>query len=262
MIIGTGVDIAETVRIEQVLNRHGERFSGRLFTPQEIAYCEKFKNKAERYAARFAAKEAAFKALGTGWREGVRWLDVEVTHQPSGKPELALYGRAQELAQQMGVTRTAVSISHADRYVVAQAHVVRGHPFLAEAALQAVRRWMYRPLKRGSQATEFSTFVDVRFALHGKKIDQMPPQPERDLDRQVRPPVLLRKPAGSWSPGSVRMRVLVGAKGQTLDSEPLAGTPSHFAAARHQGEQWTFRPARRGNHPVPSDLDVDVRVPD
>src|SRR2546426_4518939 len=72
MIIGTGVDIAETVRIEQVLNRHGERFSGRLFTPQEIAYCEKFKNKAERYAARFAAKEAAFKALGTGWREGVR----------------------------------------------------------------------------------------------------------------------------------------------------------------------------------------------
>jgi len=120
MIIGTGVDIAETVRIEQVLNRHGERFSGRLFTPQEIAYCEKFKNKAERYAARFAAKEAAFKALGTGWREGVRWLDVEVTHLPSGKPELALYGRAQELAQQMGVTRTAVSISHADRYVMAQ----------------------------------------------------------------------------------------------------------------------------------------------
>jgi holo-[acyl-carrier protein] synthase len=120
MIVGTGVDIAETVRIEQVLNRHGERFSGRLFTPQEIAYCEKFKNKAERYAARFAAKEAAFKALGTGWREGVRWLDVEVTHQLSGKPELALYGRAQELARQLRVTRTALSISHADRYVVAQ----------------------------------------------------------------------------------------------------------------------------------------------
>ena len=121
---------------------------------------------------------------------------------------------------------------------------------------------MYRPLKRGPQATEFSTFVDVRFALHGKKIDQMPPQPERDLDRQVRPPVLLRKPAGSWSTGSVRMRVLVGAKGQTLDSEPLAGAPSHFAAARHQVEQWTFRPARWGNHPVPWYLDVDVSVPD
>jgi TonB family protein len=159
-----------------------------------------------------------------------------------------------------GAVRMQLRVTREGRVV--EAHVVRGHPFLAEAALQAVRRWMYRPLRRGSQATEFSTFVDVRFALHGKKIDQMPPQPERDLDRQVRPPVLLRKPAGSWSPGSVRMRVLVGAKGQTLDSEPLAGTPSHFAAARHQVEQWTFRPARWGNHPVPWYLDVDVSVPD
>lgn len=122
MIVGTGVDIAETIRIEQVLHRHGARFSGRLFTPQEIAYCEKFKNKAERYAARFAAKEAAFKALGTGWGDGVRWLDVEVAHQPSGKPELVLRGRAEELARQLGVTRTSVSISHADHYVVA--HVI------------------------------------------------------------------------------------------------------------------------------------------
>src|SRR5438094_5490805 len=159
-----------------------------------------------------------------------------------------------------GAVRMQLRVTREGRVV--EAHVVRGHPFLAEAALQAVRRWMYRPLKRGPQATEFSTFVDVRFALHGKKIDQMPPQPERDLDRQVRPPVLLRKPAGSWSPGSVRMRVLVGAKGQTLDSEPLAGAPSHFAAARHQVEQWTFRPARWGNHPVPWYLDVDVSVPD
>ena len=120
MIVGTGVDIAETVRIEQVLGRHGERFVGRVFTPEEIAYCEKFKNKAERYAARFAAKEAAFKALGTGWGNGVRWLDVEVVHQPSGKPELVLRGRAEELARELGVTRTAISISHADHYVVAQ----------------------------------------------------------------------------------------------------------------------------------------------
>lgn len=120
MIVGTGVDIAETLRVEQVLNRHGERFSQRLFTPDEIAYCERFKNKAERYAARFAAKEAAFKALGTGWRDGVRWRDVEVTHQPSGKPELVLRGRAEELARELRVTRTSVSISHSDRYVVAQ----------------------------------------------------------------------------------------------------------------------------------------------
>ncbi len=120
MIVGTGVDIVETPRIQQALERHGERFSRRLYTPREIAYCEKFQNKAERYAARFAAKEAAFKALGTGWREGVRWLDVEVTHQPSGKPELLLSGRAQQVARELRVTRTIVSISHADRYVVAQ----------------------------------------------------------------------------------------------------------------------------------------------
>jgi holo-[acyl-carrier protein] synthase len=120
MILGTGVDVAETARIEQALERHGERFSKRIFTAQEIAYCERFKNKAERYAARFAAKEAAFKALGTGWGAGVRWLDVEITHLASGKPELALTGRAQEVALALGVARMQVSISHADRYVVAQ----------------------------------------------------------------------------------------------------------------------------------------------
>ncbi len=120
MIVGTGVDIVDTPRIRQAFERYGERFSKRLYTPGEIAYCEKFKNKAERYAARFAAKEATFKALGTGWREGVRWLDVEVRHLPSGKPELLLSGRAGELARQMGVTRAAVSISHTDGYVVAQ----------------------------------------------------------------------------------------------------------------------------------------------
>lgn len=120
MIVGTGVDLVETPRIADALKRHGERFSKRLYTAAEIAYCERFKNPAERYAARFAAKEAAFKALGTGWRQGVRWLDVEVTHQRSGKPELVLTGRAEELARKMRVARTAVSISHADGYVVAQ----------------------------------------------------------------------------------------------------------------------------------------------
>jgi holo-[acyl-carrier protein] synthase len=120
MIVGTGVDITETARIEQALQRHGERFSKRLYTPQEIAYCEQFKNRAERFAARFAAKEAAFKALGTGWREGVRWLDAEVTHQPSGKPELVLTGRAAEIARALGVTRTAVSLSHSNHYAIAQ----------------------------------------------------------------------------------------------------------------------------------------------
>ena len=120
MPVGTGIDIAETQRIEQALERHGDRFSRKIFTPSDIAYCERFKNKAERYASRFAAKEAAFKALGTGWANGIRWLDVEISHQASGKPELLLSGRARELANELGVTRAVVSISHANRYVVAQ----------------------------------------------------------------------------------------------------------------------------------------------
>jgi holo-[acyl-carrier protein] synthase len=119
MILGTGVDIAETSRIEEGLQRHGDRFTKRIFSAAEIAYCERFKNRAERYAARFAAKEAALKALGTGWRQGIRWLDVEVVHQPSGKPELVLTGRAQEVARELRVTRMSVSLSHSDRYVMA-----------------------------------------------------------------------------------------------------------------------------------------------
>ena len=119
MVVGTGVDIAETARLEQALERHGDRFANRVFTQAEIAYCEQSKNRGERYAARFAAKEAAFKALGTGWGAGVRWLDVEVTHQPSGKPELVLTGRAEEVARELRISRVAVSISHSDRYVVA-----------------------------------------------------------------------------------------------------------------------------------------------
>jgi len=120
MIVGTGVDIAEIARFEQALRKHGERFSKRVCTPAEIAYCKKFRNPAERFAARFAAKEAAFKALGTGWNEGMRWVDVEITHSPSGRPELILRGRAEEIARRLGVTRTALSISHSDHYVIAQ----------------------------------------------------------------------------------------------------------------------------------------------
>jgi len=120
MIVGTGVDIMETSRVEVALQKHGERFARRVCTSAEITYCKKFKNSAERFAARFAAKEAAFKALGTGWSQGVRWVDVEITHAESGKPELILRGQAEEIARRLGVIRTAVSISHAGRFVVAQ----------------------------------------------------------------------------------------------------------------------------------------------
>jgi len=120
MIVGIGIDLVETARIGKSLEEYGDRFVRRLYTQGEIDYCEKFKNQAERYAARFAAKEAAFKALGTGWRQGVRWVDVEVSNQPNGKPELLLHGRADELARSLGVTRRTISISHADHYAVVQ----------------------------------------------------------------------------------------------------------------------------------------------
>lgn len=120
MITGTGIDIAEPARMQAAVQRYGRRFLQRIFTSSEIAYCERKRNKWERYAARFAAKEAAFKALGTGWRRGVRWRDVEVTNLSSGKPTLKLSGRAQELAARQGVRHISLSLTHAEQFVLAQ----------------------------------------------------------------------------------------------------------------------------------------------
>jgi len=96
MIVGMGVDIAEVERIQGAIERHGEVFLRRVYTTREREYCERFKNKYERYAGRFAAKEAAMKALGTGWRRGVKWVDLEVVRETSGRPTLAIYGGGSE----------------------------------------------------------------------------------------------------------------------------------------------------------------------
>jgi holo-[acyl-carrier protein] synthase len=120
MIVGTGVDISEPDRIQQAVGRYGRRFLERVFTPTEIAYCERKRNKWERYAARFAAKEAAFKALGTGWRRGVRWRDVEVANLPGGRPTLNLYGQARAFADRQGVRNISLSMTHTGQFVLAQ----------------------------------------------------------------------------------------------------------------------------------------------
>jgi holo-[acyl-carrier protein] synthase len=120
MIVGLGLDIAEIDRIEAAIMRHGASFIERLFTPNEVAYCERYKHKYERYAARFAVKEAAMKALGTGWRHGVRWRDIEVIREPSGKPGLRLEGVAREFADRLGVKHIAVSITHSGNLALAQ----------------------------------------------------------------------------------------------------------------------------------------------
>jgi holo-[acyl-carrier protein] synthase len=112
VIVGLGIDIAEVDRIREAIERHGRRFIHRIYTSAEIAYVERKANRFERYAARFAAKEAGMKAIGTGWKRGVRWQDFEVTNLPSGRPTLQLYGEAGKIADRMGVRNIALSITH------------------------------------------------------------------------------------------------------------------------------------------------------
>ena len=120
MIIGMGIDVEEVERVKGAMERQGERFLRRIFTEKERAYCEQFKDKYERYAGRFAVKEAAMKALGTGWSRGVRWVDVEVVRQRGGRPSLALKGEAKKIADALGVKNIAVSITHTSEQAIAQ----------------------------------------------------------------------------------------------------------------------------------------------
>lgn len=120
MIVGMGIDVAEVKRIQDVIESQKERFLRRVYTLEEAAYCEEFKNKYERYAGRFAVKEAAMKALGTGWSRGVRWIDVEVVRQRGGRPTLALKGEAKKIADGLGVKNIAVSITHTADQAIAQ----------------------------------------------------------------------------------------------------------------------------------------------
>src|SRR6266850_1210262 len=112
MIVGTGIDIAEVPRIALALSRHGDRFLQRIYTPGEIRYCDSKANRVERYAARFAAKEAGMKALGTGWNHGVRWRDIEVSRQPGSRPTITFHGKAAEFAARLGAVHIALSLSH------------------------------------------------------------------------------------------------------------------------------------------------------
>jgi len=120
MIVGTGIDIAEVSRIGQSIARFGDRFLQRIFTAGEIHYCDSKANRVERYAARFAAKEAAMKALGTGWSHGVRWRDYEVARLPGGRPTIKFHGKAGEIAATLGVKNTALSLSHTAEQAIAQ----------------------------------------------------------------------------------------------------------------------------------------------
>jgi holo-[acyl-carrier protein] synthase len=120
LIVGLGLDVAEIDRIEAAITRHGAPFLERVFTPGEVAYCERHRQRFERYAARFAVKEAAMKALGTGWTQGVAWRDIEVVRESGGKPTLHLEGVAKKFADRLGVRTISVTITHSGNLALAQ----------------------------------------------------------------------------------------------------------------------------------------------
>jgi holo-[acyl-carrier protein] synthase len=112
MIVGSGIDLVEIRRIQQSVERFRQRFLDRVYTAAEQAYCLRKRQSAESLAARFAAKEAGAKALGTGISRGVNWLEIEVSREPGGRPTLRFHGRAAEIAACLGVTHTALSLTH------------------------------------------------------------------------------------------------------------------------------------------------------
>ena len=125
-VIGIGTDIIECLRIAQMIERHGELFIGRVYTQQEIQYCQSRRQATQHFAGRWAAKEAVLKALGTGWRRGISWRDVEVRNERSGSPTIMLYGGAKDFIDQSVIAQVLVSISHcrshATAYAIALAH--------------------------------------------------------------------------------------------------------------------------------------------
>ena len=134
MILGTGTDLIEIERVRRSVERFGERFLERVYTPLEIAYCKgKQRGAAESFAARFAAKEAGAKALGTGISRGVRWTEIEVRNAPGGKPMLYWSGRALERAKAMGITGTHLSLTHSREMALAVV-IVEGEASLLSAA--------------------------------------------------------------------------------------------------------------------------------
>lgn len=123
-IIGIGTDITECLRIARMIERHGELFINRVYTTEEIRYCQSRKQATQHWTGRWAAKEAVLKALGTGWRRGIRWRDVEVLNEPGGRPVVLIRGGAREAAQQLGIAQVLVTISHCHTHATATAIAV------------------------------------------------------------------------------------------------------------------------------------------
>ena len=123
-IIGLGTDITECLRIARMIERHGELFINRVYTPYEIAYCQSRKQATQHFTGRWAAKEAILKALGTGWRRGISWRDMEIRNDPLGKPVIAIRGGVGDVCEKLGIREILVTISHCRAYATAVAIAV------------------------------------------------------------------------------------------------------------------------------------------
>ena len=117
--LGIGTDITECLRIARMIERHGELFVNRVYTSEEIQYCQQRAQSTQHFTGRWAAKEAVLKALGTGWRRGISWRDVEIRNEPSGRPVVAVRGGAKEVVEQLGISELLISISHCRTHATA-----------------------------------------------------------------------------------------------------------------------------------------------
>ena len=123
-IIGIGTDITECLRIARMIERHGELFIDRIYTPEEIKYCQSRKQATQHFAGRWAAKEAILKALGTGWQRGISWRDIEIRNEPGGKPIVAVRGGVKDVVEELGIAEIQISISHCRSHATALAVAV------------------------------------------------------------------------------------------------------------------------------------------
>ena len=120
-LIAHGIDLVDFPRIAELIERHGDRFVNRVFTPAEQAYARANRNTVEKYAGRFAAKEAVLKLVGTGWRGKIAWTDIEVTNDPAGRPEVTLSGAVKEIAERLRIGQISISITHTANFAIASA---------------------------------------------------------------------------------------------------------------------------------------------
>ena len=120
-IVAHGIDLVDCPRIEKMVAQHGQRFTDRVFTAAEQSYAKKNKNSIEKYAGRFAAKEAVLKLMGTGWRGKIAWTDIEIINNSVGQPEVTLTGEVKKIAERLGISHISVSITHTANFAIASA---------------------------------------------------------------------------------------------------------------------------------------------